>query len=108
MHLIRACMTGALKSLPSSLPASLYAQAGSKSLPSQGPVPGTSRLDTPRPVLPNATGSSDMQSSASAQSHTDRIFGTLDLEQTGRAQAYTVTSFLLKLGLTMEASSQIM
>lgn len=117
LYLIRACMSGVFKSLPSSLPAALYAQAGSKplsALSSQGTTPGASRLNTPgpsitpTPVLPNTTGNLNGQSPSSATSHTDRIFETLDPERTGRAQAYTVTSFLLKLGLSMEASGQIM
>ena len=113
LYLIRECMSGALKPIPLSLPAALYAQAGSKPLvthPSQGPTPGASRLNTPgpsvtpKPVPPNATGNFDACSSAPTTSHTERIFETLDPERTGRAQAYTVTSFLLKLGLPMELS----
>ena len=102
-------MSGAFQSLPPSLPAALYAQAGSKSLAamsSRGPTPGPSL--TPKPVVPIATGDFNGQPSSSATSHTDRIFETLDPERSGRAQAFTVTSFLLKLGLTTEASSQIM
>ncbi|KAH9829145.1 uncharacterized protein C8Q71DRAFT_791365 [Rhodofomes roseus] len=109
MYLVRGCMSGSLASLPSSLPAALYEQAGNKPLPK---IPSTSRLNTPGPsatpvpAASNATGYFDVQSST--RLHAERIFETLDPERTGHAQGYTVTSFLLKVGLTMEVSSQIM
>ncbi|KZT74249.1 hypothetical protein DAEQUDRAFT_807913 [Daedalea quercina L-15889] len=115
MYLVQARMSGLLKSLPSSLPAALYAQAGSKplpGLPSKGLTAGPSQLNTPgpsatpKPVSTNTTGYFDVQPSAG--SHADSIFETLDPERTGRAQGYTVISYILKLGLTMEASSRIM
>ncbi|KAH9925266.1 uncharacterized protein B0H18DRAFT_1104723 [Fomitopsis serialis] len=115
MYLVKGCMSGSLQPLPSSLPAALYEQAGSKplpTLPSQDTAPSASRFNppgpsaTPMPAASNATGYFDGRSSA--KTHAERIFETLDPERAGRAQGYMVTSFMLKVGLTMETSSQIM
>ncbi|PCH38709.1 EF-hand [Wolfiporia cocos MD-104 SS10] len=116
MYLIQARMAGQLESIPTSLPAELYARAShvsSSGIPieSSAPTAGPSRLQIPQASSRQPSPGSELSTidvSATTKSHADRLFKTLDRENAGRAQGYDVASFMLQSGLSMEALDRVM